>query len=80
MGTDVFAFQTLAWECEQKAREVDAMKEQMELADKRQRLEMDGIKNSLKVSLSSINLAIILTIKKGVLWCSASELIFVLGL
>lgn len=41
---------TLAWECEQKAREVDAMKEQMQLTEKRQKVEMDGLKNSLKMN------------------------------
>lgn len=41
--------QTLAWQSEQKAREADALREQLVLAEKRQQIEMDGVKTNLQV-------------------------------
>nr|XP_054749244.1 golgin subfamily A member 3-like [Lytechinus pictus] len=41
---------TLAWQSEQKSREAEALKEQLLLAEKRQQIELDGVKTNLQMT------------------------------
>ena len=42
-------FQALEWESEQRGREAEALKEQLELAEHRQKMEMDNAQASIQV-------------------------------
>ena len=44
-------FQGLSWESEQKSQEVEAMKEQIELAERRQQIELDGAQAAVQVCM-----------------------------
>ncbi|XP_071499809.1 uncharacterized protein [Diadema antillarum] len=41
---------TLAWQSEQKAREAESLREQLDLAEKRQQIELEGVKSSLQMT------------------------------